>query len=71
MDNIKKRILNLIGSQLDKQNAKGLATYNKRLEDCNDDDYNWQLMALEELIDALQYQQMEIRRLTNLLNEKG
>lgn len=71
MDGIKNRILNLIGSQLDKQNAKGLATYNKRLEDCNDDDYNWQMMAQEELIDALQYQQMEIRRLTNLLNEKG
>ena len=71
MDGIKNRILDLIGSQLDKQNAKGLATYNKRLEDCNDDDYNWQMMAQEELIDALQYQQMEIRRLNNLLNEKG
>lgn len=49
--------------QLAKQNRKGRATYGHSLEDCPDDKYNWQEMANQELIDALQYYEKELQRI--------
>jgi hypothetical protein len=63
---IKKKILAIVEAGLDAQNAKGMATYGKTLEDCKLDDYDWNDMAQQELLDALQYQQMEIRKLKRL-----
>lgn len=55
MREIKKRIITL----LDAQERKGIATYGKTLEDAETDEdgvpYDWNAMALEELVDALQY----------------
>jgi hypothetical protein len=56
MREIKRRIIEL----LDAQERKGIQTYGKTLEDAHYDDdgvpYDWNTMALEELVDALQYQ---------------
>jgi hypothetical protein len=57
MREIKQRIIRI----LDAQEKKGIETYGETLEDADIDPktgnpYNWDLMALEELIDALQYQ---------------
>lgn len=37
------------------QRKKGYAKYGKYLEDCNQNDYNWKQMVLEEIVDAIQY----------------
>jgi hypothetical protein len=63
-----KTVMNRIIELLEKQTSKGLAKYGHTLDDCPDDKYDWRLMALEELIDLVQYQQKEIIRLERLLN---
>ena len=61
---IKQQILNTISNHIDKQTEKGMSTYGQSLDDCHIDKYDWQNMIIEELIDALQYQQKEIARLS-------
>lgn len=60
---IKGSILETIGQQIDQQTEKGTGKYSHSLDDCPTEKYDWQQMINEELIDALQYQQKEIRRL--------
>ena len=48
-------IRNVIDEVLDRQNQKGMSTYGRTLDDCPDGDYDWNEMAVEELVDALQY----------------
>ena len=48
-------IRDTINRVLDRQNQKGLSTYGRTLDECPDGEYDWKEMALEELIDALQY----------------
>lgn len=64
---IKDQLVLMLEQQLDGQNEKGMKTYGQTLDDCPPEDYDWQQMLNEELIDALQYQQKEIRRLRGLL----
>ena len=64
---IKEKIIANISAQLDSQNGKGLAHYGKSLEDCDLSDYDWNIMINEEVIDALQYQQMEMKKIKRLL----
>lgn len=52
---IEKKILAI----LDNQYQKGLTTYGQTLVDCPDEDYEWNTMALEELVDAISYQVKE------------
>ncbi len=61
--NIKEKILNNISNLIDKQNAKGLKKYGQSIDDCPPRDYDWQNMIIEELIDALQYQQKQMQEL--------
>lgn len=49
----------IIEQGLDQQNEKGLINYGQTLDDCPDDDYDWNQMALEEVLDALQYKVKE------------
>ena len=51
-----RKIKQIINDILDRQEKKGIETYGQSLEDCPDDEYDWDQMTLEELIDALQYQ---------------
>ena len=48
-------IKDVINQVLDRQNQKGMSTYGRTLDDCPDGDYDWNEMAVEELVDALQY----------------
>ena len=48
-------IRDVINQVLDRQNQKGMSTYGRTLDDCPDGDYDWNEMAVEELVDALQY----------------
>ncbi|WP_090738453.1 hypothetical protein [Paenibacillus sp. Mc5Re-14] len=61
---VTRRIIEL----LDKQNEKGLKKYGTTIDQVSDMAYDWKLMALEEAIDLIQYQQKEIMRLERLLN---
>jgi 3-dehydroquinate synthase class II len=61
---VTQRIIEL----LDKQNEKGLKKYGTTIDQVSDIAYDWKLMALEEAIDLIQYQQKEIMRLERLLN---
>jgi len=54
---------------LDQQEKKGIETYGQTLEQCPDDAYNWQNMALEELVDAVQYLTKENLRLQKRVKE--
>lgn len=45
------------------QDEKGHKRYGKLLDDTNDDDYNWQLMALEESADLIKYMVRENMKL--------
>jgi hypothetical protein len=44
---------------LDRQYHKGMKTYGQTLDDCPDNDYDWNTMTIEELVDALSYQVKE------------
>ena len=61
---VKERIVDL----LNKQTKKGVEKYGHTLDDCPEMKYDWRLMAMEEMIDCMQYQQKEIIRLERLLN---
>ena len=63
MTTIKAAVLSTIEQHIDQQNAKGMKNYGQTLDDCPVEDYSWQNMIIEELIDALQYQQKEMKRL--------
>ncbi|MNC09459.1 hypothetical protein D3C75_570820 [compost metagenome] len=63
-------VTNRIITLMDAQNAKGLAKYGTTIDEAKDANYDWLLMAMEELIDLVQYQQKEIMRLERLLNPK-
>lgn len=55
---------------LDKQNAKGKAKYGSTIDQALDQHYDWKLMAMEEMVDLIQYQQKEIMRLERLLTPR-
>ena len=63
MSTIKEEILKTIEQQINSQTSKGVETYGQTLDECPDDAYNWNVMVNEELIDALQYQIKENKRL--------
>ncbi len=67
MTTIKEAVLSTIERHIEAQNEKGMKNYGQTLDDCPVDDYNWQTMIIEELIDALQYQQKEMGRLNRQL----
>lgn len=66
MKTIKQAVLETIEQHIDEQNAKGMANYGQSLDACPVDAYDWNQMAAEEMIDGLQYQQMEIKKLRRL-----
>ena len=53
----------VINRVLDKQNEKGMETYGQTLDDCPDESYDWNVMAIEELVDGIQYLAKENLRL--------
>jgi hypothetical protein len=70
MKPIRHELTHLFSSLMEERHQKGLATYGTTLDEAKDLDYDWDQMLIEELLDALQYQQKEIRRLKALLAPK-
>ena len=62
-------VRNVIDRVLDKQNEKGMATYGQTLDDCPDEAYDWKMMAIEELVDGIQYLAKENQRLERKINQ--
>lgn len=56
-------IRDTINQWLDERDKKGVATYGEALDECNDDDYDWNIMIMEELLDGIQYAAKENIRL--------
>jgi hypothetical protein len=63
MDTIRQTLKRKFGIWLDQRCDKGLDTYGHELDDCPDDKFDWRDMLIEELLDGLQYQEKEIKRL--------
>ncbi|CEG23150.1 hypothetical protein BN1080_02094 [Planococcus massiliensis] len=66
MKTIKQAVLETIEQRLTEQTDKGSAKYGQSLDEVPVHAYDWNLMAAEEMIDGLQYQQMEIKKLRRL-----
>ena len=64
-----RKIKQMINDILDQQEKKGIETYGQTLEQCDDDAYSWNVMALEELVDAVQYLTKENLRLQKRVKE--
>jgi urease gamma subunit len=60
---ITKMVLHVVGEVADKQDKKGIKEYGKSLDQVPLNSYEWNMMALEEVVDALKYQIMENARL--------
>lgn len=48
-------LVGLISTLVDERNAKGFDTYKETLDDVPFENYNWNQMMIEELLDGLQY----------------
>jgi hypothetical protein len=51
---------------VDSQDDKGLEKYNRTIDDASDEEYNWELMAIEESVDLNKYL---VRRIMQLKKE--
>jgi NTP pyrophosphatase (non-canonical NTP hydrolase) len=67
---ISEKAVALIQSRIEARNEKGFETYGETLDDVPFENYNWNSMMNEELLDALQYAMKEITRLEQELKEK-
>lgn len=61
--NISQEVINGFAAIVDAQDGKGLEKYGRSIDDANDVDYDWKLMALEECADHAKYLVREIKRL--------
>lgn len=66
MTTIKEAVLSTVSKAFDAQTEKGIAKYGQSLDDISVDAYDWNQMAAEEMIDGMQYQQMEIKKLKRM-----
>ena len=55
MPETSKNVVRLIVEKLVYQNSKGLEKYGENIDEVGDVEYDWQDMAMEELIDGIQY----------------
>lgn len=74
---ISEEIVRLISERLGERNDKGFETYKETLDDVPFDNYDWNMMINEELLDALQYAmkenfklQQELRSRSGLMDTK-
>lgn len=68
---ISQQIVRLISDRLENRNIKGYETYGETLDDVPFENYDWNTMINEELLDALQYAIKENTRLKYELEEKS
>lgn len=58
-------VVEMIETHLQEQCDKGIHKYGQTIDQAKDQDYNWQGMAMEELIDGIQYLMKENKRLND------
>lgn len=72
---ITQHVLGLIATKMDEQNYKGLLKYGHTIDEADFDvdgnEYDWNEMALEELLDCVQYLMKENMKLRKQLRESG
>lgn len=68
---ITKQVLGLIATKLDEQNEKGLRKYGTTIDEVPFEDYDYNEMALEELVDCVQYLMKENMKLRKQIRESG
>lgn len=66
MTTIKEAVLATVERGLNEQTEKDIKKYGQSLDAVSVDAYDWPQMAAEEMIDCMQYQQMEIKKLKRL-----
>lgn len=66
---ISEEIVKLISERLGERNDKGFETYKETLDDVPFENYDWNQMAMEELLDLTQYLMKENFRLKQQLRE--
>lgn len=57
------KIRDKINQWLDERDHKGIITYGQTLDACPTEDYDWNTMLIEELLDGIQYAAKENIRL--------
>ena len=69
--NIRDSLKEKFNKWLDERCDKGEETYNQTLDECPNDRYDWRDMLIEELLDGLQYQEKEIKRLKEVIHNRN
>lgn len=64
-----QKVIDIFTEILDKQDQKGLLKYGTTIDEANDKNYNWNLMALEESADLMKYLVKENTRLVKMIND--
>jgi len=60
---IGERVVGIISTLIDERNDKGFETYKETLDDAPFENYDWNMMVIEELLDGMQYMVKENERL--------
>jgi hypothetical protein len=60
---VSQMVINEFTKIVDSQDAKGIEKYNKTIDEANNSDYNWEIMALEETADLQKYLVKQIIKL--------
>jgi NTP pyrophosphatase (non-canonical NTP hydrolase) len=68
---ISQQIVRVIADRLENRNIKGYETYKETLDDVPMENYDWNMMINEELLDALQYSMKENMKLKQEMREYG
>jgi hypothetical protein len=63
---ISQMVINEFSKVVDSQDEKGIEKYNRTIDDAKDEDYDWNIMALEESVDLNKY---AVRRILQLMKE--
>jgi hypothetical protein len=63
-------VVDVFSMFVDDQDKKGLKKYNRTIDDANDKDYNWNVMVIEECVDAMKYFTRELLRLNGEITVK-
>jgi hypothetical protein len=68
---IEEKLNLLFKERLRERCEKGENTYGEPLDAASDFEYDWREMLIEELLDALQYQQKHINQLEKYIHRTG
>lgn len=58
-----QKVIDIVANLVDAQDEKGIKKYGVTIDDAKDEQYDWNVMALEELVDGMKYEIKENQRL--------